>query len=41
MALQPRATLSAKGNGFITGKSLPQSLFRMPRLDLLDTGLLA
>jgi hypothetical protein len=27
MALQPRATLSAKGNGFITGKSLPHSLF--------------
>lgn len=23
MALQPRATLSSKGNGFITGKLLP------------------
>ena len=30
MALQPRATLSAKGNGFITGKSLPHSLLGMP-----------
>lgn len=24
MALQPRATLSFKGNGFITGKLLPR-----------------
>lgn len=35
MALQPKATLSAKGNGVITGKSLPHYEFQAIVKDLI------